>query len=302
MNRRGKLTVITEANNKLEQSYLKSKGFLKEDVDVDKFKEYIENLSKNYKFPYHMVNDNDFGKLYEKLNNLPLDKLFENDSQGGLLVANMGGRAGFKVAGYSKEKALLKRIQDDMIKNYSKFTSGEHSELMSKGRAGKIEQKWTGMQDFIKQVQEIAKSFGEDIQMVGEITKDRIQNYVTQNGMGGKKLFIGAEGNIMYLVDDNKDDNTKTDFLKKLFEKYPQNAEVFGGKALRPYKNYNLTGKDNVGISVQAFNTSDVDKEAKNVGSKGTSAISKVNIKEVKRKDDKGKDITIFYFPEAYIS
>jgi hypothetical protein len=42
----------------LEQSYLKSKGLLKEDVDVDKFKQYIENLSKNYKFPYHIINDN----------------------------------------------------------------------------------------------------------------------------------------------------------------------------------------------------------------------------------------------------
>jgi hypothetical protein len=188
-----------------------------------------------------------------------------------------------------------------MIKNYSKFTSGESSELMSKGRAGKIEQKWTGMQDFIKQVQEIAKSFGEDIQMVGEITMDRIQNYVTQNGMGGKKLFIGAEGSIMYLINDSKDNNTKTDFLKKLFEKYPHNAEVFGGKSLRPYKNYHLDGKDNVGISVQGFNTSDVDKEAKNVGSTGTNAISKQNIKEIKRKDDKGNDISIFYFPEANI-
>jgi len=300
MNRRDKLKVITEANNKLEQSYLKSKGLLKEDVDGDKFKEYFENLSKNYKFPYHMVNHNDFSKFGKNLNDLPLGELFKNDSQGGLVVTKTP--SGFIVAGYSKEKALLKRIQDDMIKNYSKFTSGEHSERMSKGRAGKVEQKWTGMQDFIKQVQEIAKSFGEDIQMVGEITKDRIQNYVTQNGMGGKKLFIGAEGNIMYLVNDAKDNDVKTNFLKKLFEKYPQNAEVFGGKALRPDKNWHLTGKDNIGISVQAFDTSDVDKEAKNVGSKGTSAISKVNIKEIKRKDDKGKDISIFYFPEAYIS
>lgn len=299
MRRKDKLKNYEQANLMLEQKFLKSKGLIKEVVDVDKFNEYIENLSKNYKFPYHMINDNDFSKLYEKLNNLPLDKLFENDSQGGLVIAKTP--SGFRVAAYSKEKALLKRIQDDMIKNYSKFTSGEHSERMSKGVAGKVEQKWTGMQDFIKQVQEIAKSFGEDIQMVGEITMDRIQNYVTQNGMGGKKLFIGAEGINLILVNDAKDNNTKTNFLKKLFEKYPQNAEVFGGKSLRPYKNWHLTGKDNIGISVQAFDASDVDKEAKNVGSKGTRAISKVNIKEIKRKDDKGKDISIFYFPEAYI-
>jgi hypothetical protein len=35
MNRRDKLRVITEANKKMEQSYLKSKGFLKEDTATD---------------------------------------------------------------------------------------------------------------------------------------------------------------------------------------------------------------------------------------------------------------------------
>lgn len=45
MRKRDKLKVITEANNKLEQSYLKSKGLLKEDVVSD-----IQNLINNNQY------------------------------------------------------------------------------------------------------------------------------------------------------------------------------------------------------------------------------------------------------------
>lgn len=309
----------------LFESFNSDSFLLKESVDMDKFKEYMEKLARDFGFELktgEIITPATFAGIvkedpekflgeYSKENlGRRLSSKMDRNSGGaykknGLIYVGMytlGDYQENRVIVGSPDKALIKKIQENFIENYSRFTSGEGSKKMEAAKSATLPIKdsdegklfFDFVDGLIDESPEIAGA-GLDLNLNG------VKDYIKNRGMEGKKMYVGliprAKGNYGHRLDRvmmaYNDEKVYKEFVEKIFAKFNKISEN---------DTTTITVKDNEDndVKITTFSIGLHNLTKKNVaqGSQGTLAVSKAYAETNRSSIEKvtTKDGVVFYY------